>query len=162
MKKLRIYLDTSVINFLFADDAPEKRDITIRFFDGWVATGRYETVISSVVMREIGRTKDEEERARLLRVIVDYSLKSVPLEPREEIADLADAYVGAKVIPPKKYEDALHLALCTIHEMDVLVSWNYQHLANVNKERRVVAVNQSLGYYYPLRITTPLEVMDEG
>ncbi|MCX7002688.1 MAG: hypothetical protein NTV22_05365 [bacterium] len=32
MKKLRIYLDTSVINFLFADDAPEKRDITREFF----------------------------------------------------------------------------------------------------------------------------------
>ncbi len=30
MKKLRIYLDTSVINFLFADDAPEKRDATAR------------------------------------------------------------------------------------------------------------------------------------
>ena len=29
MKKLRIYLDTSVISFLFADDAPEKRDITL-------------------------------------------------------------------------------------------------------------------------------------
>jgi hypothetical protein len=25
MKRLRIYLDTSVINFLYADDAPEKR-----------------------------------------------------------------------------------------------------------------------------------------
>ena len=162
MKKLRIHLDTSVISFLFADDAPEKRDITIRFFHGWVATGRYETAISPVVVREIERTKHEDERTRLLGVIVDYSLKSVPLDPREEVADLADAYVAARVIPRKKYEDALHIALCTVREMDVLVSWNYQHLANVNKERRIMAVNQSLGYYYPLRITTPLEVMGEG
>ena len=33
MKKLKIYLDTSVINFLFADDSPEKQDITIEFFE---------------------------------------------------------------------------------------------------------------------------------
>jgi predicted nucleic acid-binding protein len=162
MRKLRIYLDTSVINFLFADDAPEKREITVRFFDGWVATGRYETAISPVVVREIARTEDAGDRARLLDVIAKYSLKSVPLVPRTEVAHLADAYVAAKVIPAKKYEDALHVALCTIHELDVLVSWNFHHLANVNKERRITAVNQSLGYYYPLRITTPLEVMDEG
>ena len=33
MKKLRIYLDTSVISFMFADDAPEKRDVTREFFE---------------------------------------------------------------------------------------------------------------------------------
>ena len=42
MKKLKIYLDTSVINFLFADDAPEKRDITIEFFEHYVKTKFYE------------------------------------------------------------------------------------------------------------------------
>ena len=33
MKKLKIYLDTSVINFLFADDVPEFRKITEDFFE---------------------------------------------------------------------------------------------------------------------------------
>ncbi|MBT3294674.1 MAG: hypothetical protein HN919_18310 [Verrucomicrobia bacterium] len=33
MKKLRIYLDTSVINFLFADDAPDFKRVTVEFFD---------------------------------------------------------------------------------------------------------------------------------
>jgi len=32
MIKSTIYLDTSVINFLFADDAPEKKEITMDFF----------------------------------------------------------------------------------------------------------------------------------
>jgi len=37
MKKLSIYLDTSVINFIYADDAPEKRDATKDFFERYVA-----------------------------------------------------------------------------------------------------------------------------
>jgi len=51
MKKLRIYLDTSVINFLFADDAPEKRDITRKFFEKQIAD--YDVFVSAVVMDEI-------------------------------------------------------------------------------------------------------------
>jgi NAD(P)-dependent dehydrogenase (short-subunit alcohol dehydrogenase family) len=67
-------------------------------------------------------------------------------------------YVEQGIIPVKKNDDALHLAICTIHDIDVLVSWNFEHLANVNKERQVLALNHQKGYFYPLRITTPLEV----
>jgi predicted nucleic acid-binding protein len=161
MKKLRIYLDTSIINFLFADDAPEKRDATIAFFTRYVTTGRYDVAVSPVVLGEIGRTPDSDQRARLLDKVEEYRLKAVPMEPRDEVTALADAYVAQRVIPEKKYEDALHVALCTVNEMDVLLSWNYEHLANVNKERRILAVNQANGYLYPLRITTPLEVMGD-
>jgi hypothetical protein len=101
------------------------------------------------------------QRGRLLEKIRQYRLKEVPVEPRDEVTSLADAYVAAGVIPARKYEDALHVALCTVHDIDVLVSWNFEHLANVNKERRILAVNQANGYLYPLRITTPLEVMGD-
>jgi predicted nucleic acid-binding protein len=158
MKKLKIYLDTSVINFLFADDAPEKRDATRKFFENHIT--KYEAVVSAVVLEEINRTKDISQRDKLTGKIKEYDLGEVPLEPKEEVTNLADAYVEAGVIPEKKYEDALHVALCTIHSIDVLVSWNFEHLANINKERRILAVSQKNGYFYPLRITTPLEVMD--
>lgn len=161
MKKLRIYLDTSIINFLFADDAPEKRDATIDFFDRFVSPKRYEVAVSAIVIEEISRTKDAGKRRRLLAKIAEYGVQEVPVEPRDEVTALADAYVAQGVIPPRKYEDALHVALCTVHEFDVLVSWNFEHLANVKKERRVLVVNQAKGYFYPLRITTPLEVMGD-
>lgn len=161
MKKLRIYLDTSVINFLYADDAPEKREATVQFFSRFVATGRYEVVISPLVLDEIGRTRDAAHRSRLLDKTREYALKMVSTEPHAEIMALADAYIEQSAIPDKKYDDALHVALCTVNEVDVLLSWNYAHLANVNKERRILAVNHAKGYFYPLRITTPLEVMDD-
>ena len=55
--------------------------------------------------------------------------------------------------------DAMHVSIAVIYELDVLVSWNFTHLANINRERKIAVVNQSEGYFYPLRITTPLEVM---
>ena len=36
-----IYLDTSVPNFLFADDSPEKKEVTVDFFDNFIRKGKY-------------------------------------------------------------------------------------------------------------------------
>ncbi len=46
----------------------------------------------------------------------------------------------------KKIDDALHIAFCTFYEFDVLLSWNFKHLANINKQEKVNRVNSSLGY----------------
>ncbi len=42
--------------------------------------------------------------------------------------------------------------------MDVLLSWNFRHLANIKREREVLLVNIENGYNYPIRIVTPMEV----
>ena len=148
-----------MINFLFADDAPEKRDATNLFFDSFVAQRVYDCFASSVVVDEINRTKDVVTRKRLLKVFADYPIVMLPLSPAEEIIALADSYREKGAIPPSKIDDAMHVALATAHQMDALVSWNFEHLANLTKERRITAVNESQGYVYPLRVTTPLEVM---
>ena len=159
MKKLKIYLDTSVINFLFADDAPQKRDWTVEFFERVVRRSEM-AFISEVVVDEIKRTRDSEHRNVLLGAIRAHGLKFLSVEPVAEVKELAKAYLMAEVIPPTAEDDALHVAIATVNEVDVLVSWNFKHLANVHRERRIAAVNESLGYVYPLRITTPLEVMN--
>ncbi len=165
MKKLRIYLDTSVINFLFADDAPEKRDITREFF----AThfGAYDVTISDLVLVEIGRTRDEKRRDLLRGAVSAYGLAPVAFseDDEDEIEGLAELYVREGVIPARKRDDAMHVAICTVLEYDVLLSWNFKDLANVRKQTRINAVNQQQGYLKPLLLLTPLEVMgddDEG
>ena len=160
MKKFRIYLDTSVINFLFADDAPQKRDWTVEFFERVVR--KSQTVfVSQLVAREIERTKDAGRRGQLQGVLQEYGLPLLPPEPQEEIEVLAAEYQRLGAIPFGHWEDATHVAICTVHEVDVLVSWNFKHLANVQRERRIAAVNASLGYVYPLRITSPPQVMND-
>lgn len=160
MKKQTIYLDTSVINFLFADDAPEKRDITQEFFDNYIKAGRYDVMISPVVVDEIQRTGDSRKRKELLGVIEEYRLAILDIEDEsDEIRRLAELYLDQGVIPARKINDAMHTAIATVYEVDVLLSWNYRHLANVQKEARIHAANLQAGYIKQLKMTTPLEVV---
>ncbi|MEK6794440.1 MAG: hypothetical protein AABZ39_06670 [Spirochaetota bacterium] len=80
----------------------------------------------------------------------------------QEIESVAQGYIEHGIIPRKKIEDALHIAISTVFEIDALVSWNYRHLANLYKERKIVSRNMSEGYSHTLRICTPMEVMYEN
>lgn len=162
MKKQSIYLDTSVINFLFADDSPEKKEITVDFFDNFIEPEIYSTFISGFVIDEIENTSDSEKRKKLLKVIEKYPINFIDISDQSEIQALANAYVEKKIIPFKKFYDAYHIACSVISQIDFLVSWNYRHLANVNRERMVLATNLELGYLDKFRIITPLELMDYG
>ena len=64
----KIYLDTSVISFLYADDAPEKQEITVDFFDNFSKTGIYQATITEFVLQEIENTGNEELRKKTLTV----------------------------------------------------------------------------------------------
>ena len=158
--KANIYLDTSVINFLFATDVPELRKITEELFHTFISTGIYNAFISDVVVEEINHTTDETKRNQLLSVINDYYLDYANLSAMAEIDGLADLYIYHKIIPVNKRTDALHIAITVVNRFDYLISWNYKHLANVNRERRVLAVNYENNYLHPIRIVTPLELFD--
>lgn len=158
-KKLKIYLDTSVINFLFADDAPEFKKLTIEFFDDYVKSAVYEVFISDVVIREIEKTPDPIKKKRLLQVISDYHLKIISINT--EAVELAEEYIKKQIIPIKKVEDAQHIAISTVNQMDILLSWNFKHLANFNKQVLIRNANEVEGYFYPLTLTNPMEVLYE-
>jgi predicted nucleic acid-binding protein len=162
MKKLKIYLDTSIINFLFADDAPELKAATVDFFDNFIRTGIYETYISEYVLFEINRTTENVKKEKLLEVIDEYPVEIIEITRKAEIEFLADEYIRQNIIPANKKLDALHIAVSTVYKIDYLVSWNYKHLANVNREKRIFAVNLQNNYLDPLRICTPLELLDYG
>jgi predicted nucleic acid-binding protein len=163
-QRLRIYLDTSVPNFLFADDSPEKMEITQDLFNNFIKPSIYRSFISPVVIAEIEETKDIDKKSKLLNVFKEFLIEMIDLSETEEIEiqALADQYIEKKIIPEKKFADALHIAICVIKGIDYLVSWNYKHLANIHKENRIKIVNWELGYRHELRIITPLELMDYG
>jgi len=159
MPKPTIYLDTSVINFLYADDAPEKKEITVDFFDNFVKLSIYDTYVTEYVIKEIDKTLSEDRRKLLLKVIEDYPIKVLQSPSLSEIDELAVAYLNQGILPEKNFFDALHVAFCSIEKIDYLVSWNYRHLANINKERRFSAKNYEMGYIHPFRIVTPTELI---
>lgn len=158
MRKLKLYLDTSVLNFLFADDVPEFKKITEEFFEIVKIGKRFEVYISDVVINEIIKTNDIIKRNSLLSIIEDYHLIRLPNDKDVEISKLAEVYINKGIIPKVKIEDALHIAYAVVFEMDVLLSWNFKHLANIKKEKAVLLTNMENGYNYPIRIITPMEV----
>lgn len=75
----------------------------------------------------------------------------------QEAIELADKYQMRKILTPKYYADGLHIALATIAEVDLLVSWNFKHIVRFDKIRLFNSVNLELGYK-PLQIYSPREV----
>ena len=160
MRKLKIYLDTSIISFLFAEDSPDFRKITEAFFK--VHAPRYELYISDVVRLELSKAPDAAHRRKLLGTLDAYPIKTLPMDRREEVTRLAERYIARRAIPRGKIEDALHVAFAIVYELDVLLSWNFKHLANLKKETRLMAVSVEAGYHHGLRLISPLGVEDEA
>ncbi len=128
MKKLKLYLETSIWNFLFAEDSPEKKLITEEFFND-IVLKKYEIFISAIVIEEISNADDKKQKL-LLGLIKKYQ-PSI-LEINEEVKDLSERYIINGAIPKSKPADALHAAISAVFEMDALISWNFKHLANLS------------------------------
>jgi predicted nucleic acid-binding protein len=158
MKKPQLYLETSVWNFYFADDAPEKKEITRTFFDK-IRHGEYEIFISDAVIEEIARA-DDEKKQLLLNIIKEYNPKRLIIN--EEVMELGKKYVSEGAFPANKVEDAIHAAMATAYEMDALISWNLKHLSNLKKMEMINGINMKEGYFKRLELITPMEVSDEG
>jgi len=157
MKIARLYLETSVWNFCFADDAPEKKEITLQFF-ARVRQGVYRVYISDTVLEEIAQAP-LVKRERLLAVIADISPELLEID--DDVLILARRYLREGILPMHKLEDAVHAAVATIHEVDALISWNLKHLANFRKMELINSINMWEGYLKKLELITPMEVAED-
>jgi len=157
MEKLRLYLDTTVWNFAFADDAPAYQADTLEFFQK-VRLGLFEIFYSEAVEREVMAAPVLRRRS-IEKLLEEIAPQRLELKP--EIDLLAEAYLNSAVLPKRSRLDAFHVAYTTVYQMDALVSWNFRHLANVNRRKRVMALNIEKGYNFPVELVTPLEVLSD-
>jgi hypothetical protein len=120
--------------------------------------GVFEIFYSEAVAEEVEAAPRSRRNSieKLLSEIVPQKLES-----RKEIQILADEYIKHGVLPKRSRADALHVAYSTVYKMDALVSWNFRHLANVNRRKRVMALNIEKGYNFPVELVTPLEVLGD-
>ena len=88
------------------------------------------------------------------------ALKPESIDLTPEVLALADAYQQHRILTPKFYADGMHIALATIAEVDLLVSWNFRHIVRYDKIRLFTAVNLERGYK-PLAIYSPREVASD-
>lgn len=76
----------------------------------------------------------------------------------DEVMKLAETYINEGALTNKSYNDALHIALATINVADVLASWNFKHIVNINRIRLYNSINLRLGYHL-IEIRTPREIL---
>ena len=76
-----------------------------------------------------------------------------------EAKSLAELYILEEAVSRKYYEDALHIAISTVNQVNVLASWNFKHIVNLDRIRKYNAVNMKNGYPV-LEIRSPREIVN--
>ncbi len=157
MKKLKIYLDSSIISYLYADDSQDKMRITQRLWEE-IEQGLFETVISSFVIVELGKCQ-EPKRSMMLNKIQNSNI--IELDVDEESAYLASKYIEHGVLSEKHYEDAFHIAAATVAKCHVLASWNFKHIVKVKTILGTNGINRIEGYG-EIQLLSPDALIEEG
>ena len=118
-------------------------------------TGKKTAVISDISLDELENARQE---VRDLLKLIPESSKEYVLND-EEVEELAVAYLKEGAVTKKFHEDALHIAIATINKVDVLVSWNFKHIVNLDRIKKYNGVNLKHGYTI-LEIRNPREVLN--
>lgn len=150
---MRIYIDTSVINGLYAQDT-RIVEITQYFFQS-AKHGKFILYSSNLLSDEIKKTPNARLRKQLIDSVEGYSIQTLPIS--EEVEQLANIYVKEKTIPSKYIADAIHIAVAAIHNIPVLVSWNFEHIVKHKTRVEVNRLNNKAGYPQ-IDICSPEEV----
>ena len=159
MRKLKLYLDTSVISHLFADDVPDKMEDTKVLWNDF-ANGKFEIYISQVVIDEIERCPEPKQGMMLAKL---REIRFQILPETDEVITLADEYVKGGVLRRKSIADCRHIAHAVVNHCDAIVSWNFEHLVNFKTINKVKVVN-TMFHYKEVSIMPPtmfLEKEDE-
>lgn len=143
---LTLYLDTSVIGGYFDEEFAEE---TRRLWE-LALSGGYRFVASAVTEREIAGAPPHVS-ALFIDTFTDRG-SLLPLTSEAE--DLALRYIAEQVVSQRYLDDAQHIAASVIHRVEVVVSWNFKHLANLARESGFNRVNRACGYP-EVKIITP-------
>ena len=138
---MKLYLETSVPNFLFSRQDAEKRLVTAHFFLE-VRNGLHEVVTSTLYEWEVARHPSETMRAELLQILVDFSILVVPL--KQEAYDLAVRYVACEAFTESNFQDALHVAIAAVEGCDGIVSWNFKHIVRAWTMQKVLQLHRRI------------------
>ena len=144
MRKLRIYIDTSVIGGYF--DSEFSIDTGLLFER--ILKEDYLLVLSDLTERELLNAPDNVQT--LLKDLQIFNVEIVPVT--DESITLATEYIKEKVVGQTSIDDCIHIATATINRVDLLVSWNFKHIVNIQRIRG----------YPTIEIRSPKDLINYG
>lgn len=155
MKKLKVYLDTSVISHLMQEDVPEKMADTLKLWDMF-KEGKYDVYLSTVTLEEVSDCP-EPKRSQMY----DYleQINYTPIEITDDMSDIAQQIIDMSILTKKSYDDCQHIAAAVIYGCDCIISWNFKHIVNIKTIRGVRAITNLKGYK-PIEILNPSVLLE--
>jgi len=158
--KPSVYIETSVISYLVGwlnrndIQVAAHQEVTRRWWA--LRRGEFELFASSAVLDE-ARDGDPKLAAERLQFLEEVIL----LEVSDKAHELKFELLRRTQIPVKAENDALHIAVATVHGMEFLATWNCKHIANAVTLPLVYEVCRTNGYEPPL-VCTPYELLGES
>ena len=142
MGKLRLYLDSSILGWSLNRSNPN-RFAEANLLLQQIAKGRFVGAYSWVSVREIEAAPGHIAK-RLWQKVREAKLKGIPIRLRKHADELADAYCAKGIVPTNFRADALHIAVATLWKADALVSYNFEHIVNLEIMVAVNEINRAL------------------
>jgi predicted nucleic acid-binding protein len=152
-----VYVETTIVSYLTA--RPSTNPIRVGHAAStstWWNTRRFSyDLFTSLLVIDEAASGDAEAAAKRLAILHPLSRLPIP----DSATTLASALLARAALPQKARADALHVAICAVHGINYLLTWNCRHLANVTLRSKIEAACRDQGYEPPL-ICTPLELTE--
>jgi predicted nucleic acid-binding protein len=149
----RIYIDTSIVGGYFDE---EFKEATVKLFER-LDNNEIIFVISDLLEIELLRAPKQ-----VRELLSNYSIdKFERIALTQDAIQLADTYISDGVVGKTSIEDCRHIALATIYKVDVLASWNFKHIVNLDRIKGYNSVNLRLGYSM-IEIRSPKDLVNYG
>jgi predicted nucleic acid-binding protein len=154
----RIYFETSFFGYLTSRPSRDllkaaRQQVTLDLWD--LRGAAFTPLISGLVLQEAARG---DPQAALLRL--QACEQADRLQISLEAQNLGQRLMDAGAVPQTEPEDALHLALATLAQVDYIVTWNFKHMVGPSAKAQLVRHIERLGYTAPL-LATPEELLEE-
>jgi hypothetical protein len=143
-----------MFNYYF-DEARDGHEDTVKLFEA-IGNGKYEGYTSGYTLLEL-RDAKEPKRGNMISLVDRYDLTFLNI--LDESERMTNLYIQNGVIPAKYRIDASHIATASIHELDCLLSFNYEHMNKLKTKRLTEIINLNEGYK-GITICTPMEVLN--
>lgn len=155
---MRIYIESTIPSYVVARPARDilqaaRQQLTRDWWE--LQREGHELFTSQVVLDEIAGG-DAAMASQRLQLLHDVPLLELTVEANE----LGREILFSGLLPASADGDAAHIALATVHEMDILLTWNCRHIANAAIQQRLRRLAEKHGYTLP-SLATPEESMSE-
>lgn len=158
MSTLRIYIESTIPSYVVARPARDllqaaRQQLTKDWWE--LRREKHELFTSQVVLDEIA-AGDAVGAQQRLELVADLKL----LDLTDDANLLTKDILRSGSLPPTADRDAAHIALATVHEMDILLTWNCRHIANAAIQSRLRRLIEAAKFDLPV-ICTPEELMED-